>query len=218
MLRLPLFLILAASLLTLGGCANSGGSGGSAAASSVPVYEVTAGSLNMRQEPNTSGAVVGSLKQGTRVQGPHGVENGWLYVETDAGASGYVSARYVRSVGEAAAAPAPPPQQTAKREPAPKKEAAPPKEPAGRPAPAGSRLARVELGMSEGKVASILGQPTSQENYQTGKAWIPYYYGSDTSRLDYKYKGVGVVVFGRNRYSGKTRVIQVDYDPTEDGY
>lgn len=218
MIRFPLFLVLALSPLALGGCASSGDAGSSAAAS-VPVYEVTAGSLNMRSEPSTSGAVVDSLKQGTQVQAPRAVENGWLYVETDAGTSGYVSARYVRAI--AAAAPAP--QRTAKREqeptaPEPKKEAAPAKEPAGRPAPAGSKLSRVELGMSEGKVASIMGQPTSQENYQTGKAWIPYYYGSDTSRLDYKYKGVGVVVFGRNRYSGKTRVIQVDYDPTEDGY
>ncbi len=212
MRQVPPLLALAAAALLLGACA-SGGSGGSAA-SAVPTYEVTAGSLNMRQEPSTSAAVIASLKQGSLVNAPRAVENGWLYVETDAGTSGYVSAKYVRAI-EATPAPqaAAPPEPKAQ----PKAEAQPEK-PAGRPAPAGSALARIELGMSEGKVASILGQPTSQENYQTGKAWIPYYYGSDTSRLDYKYKGVGVVVFGRNRYSGKTRVIQVDYDPSEDGY
>ena len=48
--------------------------------------------------------------------------------------------------------------------------------------------------------------------------WIPYYYGPDTRRVDYKYKGVGRVVFGRNRYSGATKVIRVDADSTEDGY
>jgi hypothetical protein len=51
----------------------------------------------------------------------------------------------------------------------------------------------------------------------TGKAWIPFYYGPDVGRLDYRYKGVGIVVFSRSRYSGGTKVIRVDYDPSEDG-
>ena len=72
--------------------------------------------------------------------------------------------------------------------------------------------------MTEAQVIEILGAPTSQQNYVTGKAFIPMYYGTDTSRLDYRYKGVGLVVFSRNQYSGGTKVIRVDADPNEDGF
>ena len=72
--------------------------------------------------------------------------------------------------------------------------------------------------MSEAQVVEILGPPTSQQNYVTGKAWIPYYYGPDTGRLDYRYKGLGIVVFSRNRYSGQAQVVRIDSDPNEDGY
>ena len=71
--------------------------------------------------------------------------------------------------------------------------------------------------LSEAQVIEILGPPTSQQNYVTGKAWIPWYYGPDTSRLDYRYKGVGLISFSRNRYSGAAQVVRVDADPNEDG-
>jgi outer membrane protein assembly factor BamE (lipoprotein component of BamABCDE complex) len=84
--------------------------------------------------------------------------------------------------------------------------------------PAGSKLAKVQMGMNEGEVRKIMGDPDSSPTYTTGKAWIPFYYGSDATRTDWKYKGVGRVVFGHNRWSGAQRVIRVDYDPQEDGY
>ena len=213
--RVPLVLCIAIASLVWGACASSGRSSeGSSAQSEVPLFEVTARSLNLRQEPSTSGAIVGSLSEGERVGAPRPADGGWLYVETPSGAVGYVSAQYVSPVAgsggaarqSAAAAPEPERQQTAA-----------PEEPrARRPIP-GTPLARIELGMAEAQVIDILGEPTSQESYMTGKAWIPYYYGPDTSRLDYKYENVGIVVFGRNRYSGKTRVIRVDHDSDEDG-
>lgn len=90
--------------------------------------------------------------------------------------------------------------------------------PRGMPAPSGHPLARVQEGMNPGQVSEILGQPTSQQTYQTGKAWIPFYWGSDTQRTDWKYQGTGRVVFGTNRWSGNQKVIRIDYDPAEDGY
>lgn len=211
------------ALLALGACnsmpGNDGATPSAAEPVSVPAYEVTARSLNVRDSPG--GHVVGALSKGTRVEAPEPEEEGgWLFVQSSS-TSGYVSTKFLRPV---AAAPAP---AVARTEPAPARTAPAQtqqepqpaaKEETGRPAPAGSALARVQLGMSEGEVRGILGEPTSQNNYQTGKAWIPYYYGSDTSRLDYKYKQIGIVVFGRNRYSGNTKVIRVDYDPSEDGY
>lgn len=165
--------------------------------------------MNVRQAPNASSAVVGSLAQGERVSAPNPEEAGWLRIESASGTSGYVSSKYVRAVEGGAPAPSP---RKAKPEPAP------PQKPAAHPPIPGTPLARVELGMSESQVRKIIGEPTSQKNYVTGKAWIPHYYGSDASRVDYKYKNVGIVVFSRNRYSGGTSVIRVDYDPNEDGF
>jgi len=81
--------------------------------------------------------------------------------------------------------------------------------------PAGSKLARVEVGMNDSKVRSILGEPDDANAYMTGKAWIPFYYGPDTHRTDWMYEGQGRVVFSRNRWSGGLSVIRVLYNPDE---
>jgi hypothetical protein len=89
--------------------------------------------------------------------------------------------------------------------------------PQGVPPPPGHPLAKVHEGMAPGQVAEVMGAPTSETSYQTGKAWIPFYWGSDLSRTDWKYKGQGRVVFSHNRWSGSQKVIRIDYDPAEDG-
>jgi outer membrane protein assembly factor BamE (lipoprotein component of BamABCDE complex) len=86
------------------------------------------------------------------------------------------------------------------------------------PAASASRLAKVQTGMTPEEVRKLLGEPTGERTYPTGKAFIPFYYGSDTHRTDWKYKGVGRVVFGHNRYSGNMKVIRVDTDPSETGH
>jgi len=83
--------------------------------------------------------------------------------------------------------------------------------------PDDSPLAKITLGMDDSEVRKILGEPTTQKGYQTGKAWIPYYFGSDTSRMEYLYKGLGRVVFSQNRYSAQLKVINVLYNPSETG-
>jgi hypothetical protein len=179
---------------------------------SVPMVEVTANTLNIREQASPTGAVVGTLKRGDRVRAPEAASGGWQYVEVPSGPSGYVASKYVRAVeGSAATAPAPAPAPTAASAPASG-------EASKSPPPPGSKLARVSNGMSEAQVVEILGPPTSQQNYVTGKAFIPHYYGSDASRLDYRYKGLGIVAFSRNRYSGNAQVVRVDSDPNEDGY
>jgi hypothetical protein len=114
--------------------------------------------------------------------------------------------------GGTAAAPA--------QQPAPAQQAAPaqPKPAKGVPAPAGSKLAQVQKNMSVEQVRQIMGPPTREHSYVTAKRFIPYYYGADAgTNTEWAYKGVGRVVFGVNRYTGVTRVIRVDYDPTETG-
>ncbi len=89
--------------------------------------------------------------------------------------------------------------------------------PRGVAPPAGSPLSKVELGMSDTDVRKAIGEPTSSHSYMTGKSWIPFYYGTDTTRSEWQYKGQGRVVFSRNQYTGGLKVIRVDYDPDEQG-
>ena len=120
--------------------------------------------------------------------------------------------------GDTAAAPAQqtaPAQQPATAQKAPAPQAKPVK---GAPAPAGSKLAKVQKDMSPEQVRQIMGAPTQEKSYVTAKRFIPYYYGADAgTNTEWAYKGVGRVVFGVNKYTGTTRVIRVDYDPSETG-
>lgn len=109
----------------------------------------------------------------------------------------------------------------AKREPAP----APAKAPAGgggpaaTPPPAGSPLSAIHEGMRPEDVQKILGVPESIRPYITGKAFIPFYYGRDRTRTGYYYKGKGRVVFsGDGGFSTNSRVVRVEYDPSEPGH
>lgn len=81
--------------------------------------------------------------------------------------------------------------------------------------PASSPLSKITLGMNDTQVRKILGEPDNANAYMTGKAWIPFYYGPDTLRTDWMYRGKGRVVFSRNRYSGSLKVIRVLYNPNE---
>jgi hypothetical protein len=65
----------------------------------------------------------------------------------------------------------------------------------GVPPPANSKLAKVQLGMSKKQVTDVLGQPTDENSYATGKMWIPFYFGNDVRRTSFYYKGMGRVVF-----------------------
>jgi outer membrane protein assembly factor BamE (lipoprotein component of BamABCDE complex) len=96
----------------------------------------------------------------------------------------------------------------------------PEKQPAANatPPPADSPLAKVKTGMTEAQVLSIMGQPSDQGAYITGKAFIPWYFGSDTARVAYYYKGQGRVVFAAGGIGNRAGTVQrVEYDPNEDG-
>jgi len=86
-------------------------------------------------------------------------------------------------------------------------------------APADSPFAQIKLGMSQGQVHSILGQPTDSKVYQTGKMWIPFYFGGDTHRTEELYKGVGRITYtGMGMGGVNLKVFKAIYDPSEDGF
>lgn len=80
------------------------------------------------------------------------------------------------------------------------------------PIPADCSLSKIAEGMGQGQVFDILGPPKDQEVYTTGKQYIPFYFGSDVVRTVYYYKGLGQIHFTSGR------VVEIMYDPTEDGY
>jgi hypothetical protein len=67
----------------------------------------------------------------------------------------------------------------------------------GKPFP-GSRFTKLKIGMPRAEVEDLIGKPTDQGAYVTGKAFIPFYYGSDRSRIELAYKGQGRLIFSTN--------------------
>jgi hypothetical protein len=62
---------------------------------------------------------------------------------------------------------------------------------------AGSKFAKLKIGMSREEVFSMVGYPTFQGAYATGKAWIPFYHGSDRVRWEAVYNGQGRLIFSQ---------------------
>lgn len=75
--------------------------------------------------------------------------------------------------------------------------------------PTTNPLYAVKSQMSPADVRQAVGDPKDSNSYMTGKQWIPFYFGSDTSRTEWSYGDDGYVVFTRNRYSGSLKVIRV---------
>ena len=85
--------------------------------------------------------------------------------------------------------------------------------------PSGSPFSKIEIGMSIKQVHDIIGEPTDTKNYVTGKAFIPFYYGSDRSRLENFYKGQGRLIFTGSGIGGSNfKLHTIIYDSSENGY
>src|ERR1700723_878910 len=52
----------------------------------------------------------------------------------------------------------------------------------------GSRFAQLQIGMPMRQVTGIVGPPTDEGAYITGKAFIPFYFGSDRYRYELVYR------------------------------
>jgi hypothetical protein len=89
----------------------------------------------------------------------------------------------------------------------------------GIPAP-NSRFSQLQIGMGIRQAIDICGPPTDQGAYITGKAFIPFYFGSDRSRFELIYKGQGRLIFAGGslgNYSGGNLVWIIN-SATEPGY
>ena len=88
----------------------------------------------------------------------------------------------------------------------------------GKPAP-GSKFTRLQIGMSAKQAMDIVGQPTDQGAYVTGKAWIPFYFGSDRYRYEMAYKGQGRLIFaGSSGFDSNAHLIWIIHAANDTGY
>ncbi|MGH8446285.1 MAG: hypothetical protein ACREVL_13515 [Solimonas sp.] len=87
----------------------------------------------------------------------------------------------------------------------------------GTPAP-NSKFARLRPGMSHADVESLIGPPDNVTSHQTGKSWIPFYFGKDAFRLETYYKGEGKLTFSGSVYGNmQGKLIGVTVNPAEQG-
>jgi hypothetical protein len=89
----------------------------------------------------------------------------------------------------------------------------------GKPA-AGSKFTRLTIGMGMRQVTDIVGPPTDQGAYITGKAWIPFYFGSDRYRHELVFKGQGRLIFagGSAGNWSNGNLIWIIHNAAEPGY
>lgn len=81
-------------------------------------------------------------------------------------------------------------------------------------------LSQVKTGMTKKQVRDLIGAPSDENSYATGKAFVPWYFGNDTRRTAWYYKGQGVVVFADgNVFGGGAggEVVEVNGDSAESG-
>lgn len=83
----------------------------------------------------------------------------------------------------------------------------------------GAKFSRLEIGMSYRQVLNLIGPPTDQYSHVTGKAWIPFYYGSGRYEHKLLYKGQGRLVFaGDAGFSSNAHLIGIEFNRSESGY
>jgi hypothetical protein len=89
----------------------------------------------------------------------------------------------------------------------------------GKPAP-GSKFTSLQIGMGMRQVTDITGPPTDQGAYITGKAFIPFYFGSDRHRYELVYKGMGRLIFAGGGFGDFTsgNLIWIINAANESGY
>lgn len=79
--------------------------------------------------------------------------------------------------------------------------------------PAGHAFTKVSYGMGEAEVRDTIGEPTDRGGYVNGKAFNPFYYGTDTHRETWYYKGLGRLTF-----NSRGRLIEAHANADERGY
>lgn len=84
----------------------------------------------------------------------------------------------------------------------------------GKPA-AGAKFAQLKIGMDMSETQRLMGRgPDMFHTYESGKRWIPFYFGNDARRMQVLYKGEGCLIFtGGNGWGmGGGDLIEIHHD------
>ena len=84
----------------------------------------------------------------------------------------------------------------------------------GKPA-RNARFARLAIGMSMEETQKTMGRaPDQWHTYESGKRWIPFYFGNDARRMQALYKGEGCLIFSSGNIWGGAGgdLIRIEHD------
>jgi len=84
-----------------------------------------------------------------------------------------------------------------------------------------SKFAGLKIGMQMNEVQSYMGRgPDRFHTYESGKRWIPFYFGNDARRMQVFYKGEGCLIFTEGNVWGGAGgdLIQIQHDATGNCY
>jgi hypothetical protein len=88
----------------------------------------------------------------------------------------------------------------------------------GRPVP-GSKFSKLQIGMGMREALDAAGPPTDQGAYVSGKAFIPFYFGSGGTRYEAAYKGHGRLIFAQgSRFSSSYYLVWIIHSANDTGY
>jgi hypothetical protein len=92
--------------------------------------------------------------------------------------------------------------------------------------PADSPFGKLKIGMTYAEVIAIVGKPSSESSWCTGKHRIPFYFGDDRGRAQALFKGMGKLdfnatistgMFGRCSGDQPLDLVYIEFDPTNSG-
>jgi hypothetical protein len=86
---------------------------------------------------------------------------------------------------------------------------------------AGSKFATLQIGMQMSEVQNVFGRaPDRLHTYESGKRWIPFYFGNDARRMQALYRGEGCLVFSDgNAWGGAGGdLVSIEHDPSGNCY
>ena len=81
----------------------------------------------------------------------------------------------------------------------------------------GSKFAGLKIGMQMNEVQAYMGKgPDRWHTYESGKRWIPFYFGNDARRMQALYNGEGCLIFTEGNIWGGAGgdLIQIQHDAT----
>ncbi|MEQ1636052.1 MAG: hypothetical protein ABL903_05120 [Methylococcales bacterium] len=80
-----------------------------------------------------------------------------------------------------------------------------------------SKFAKLKIGMEMPEVHALIKTPDDMQRYQSGKAWIPFYFGNDSFRVETYYEGEGCLTYtGGGTYGGTGgQLIRITVDKTK---